>query len=98
MSSTTTVASEIDAHIRKCGGPYSAWYVGIAAKPRNRLFVGHNVQQHGDAWIICDAGSEAGARAVEARFLRLGCKGGGGGGDHATQHVYAYKIRPHTRE
>lgn len=95
---TTTIASEIDAYIKQHGGGYPAWYVGIAADPRERLFTDHKVREHGDAWIYRDAGSEAAARAVERAFLNVGCQGGGGGGDNDTHYVYAYRIAAHTRE
>lgn len=98
MTTATTVTSEINAHIRSRGGSYSAWYVGIASKPRDRLFVDHNVREQGDVWIFRDAGSATAARQIERHFLALGCKGGGGGGDNGTRFVYAYKIRPHTQE
>ena len=97
-STAVTVVQEIDAHIRKCGGGYSTWYVGIASDARDRLFNDHGVHEKGDAWIIRDAGSESEARRIEKYFLDRGCKGGGGGGDHTTHFVYAYKINSHTRE
>ncbi|MEM9064030.1 MAG: hypothetical protein AAGB51_00910 [Planctomycetota bacterium] len=98
MPTTSSVASEIDAHIHKCGGGYQSWYIGIAADPRARLFADHNVAENGDAWIFRDAGTDAAARQIEDHFLRLGCRGGDGGGSSATKYVYAYKINSHTRE
>ncbi len=90
--------ADIDAHIKKCGGGYPAWYVGIAADPRDRLFSGHSVSEKGDAWIIRDCGNDAAARRVEQAFLNAGCKGGDGGGDRNTRYVYAYKITSTTRQ
>lgn len=90
--------SEIDAYIRKNGGVYSAWYVGIASDPKKRLFVDHSVTEHGDLWIHLDCGTDSAARRVEQHFLAKGCKGGGGGGDRDTRFAYAYKVTPSTRE
>ena len=92
------VAGEIDAHIRKCGGSYRDWYVGIASNPRDRLFNDHNVDEKGGSWIYKDAGSESAARQVESYFIDKGCKGGGGGGDASTRYVYAYRITSTTKE
>ena len=90
--------AEIDAYIRQHGGVYSAWYVGIAADPRKRLFVDHNVNEQGDLWIYRGCGTETAARRVERYFLAKGCKGGQGGGDRDSRYAYAYKITPTTRE
>lgn len=98
MSTEQKVIAEIDAYIRQNGGVYSAWYVGIAADPRKRLFEDHNVREHGDLWIYRDCGTDVAARRVEQCFLRMGCKGGDGGGYRNTRYAYAYKITPTTRE
>lgn len=96
--SVPAIVAEIDAYIRRHGGPYSAWYCGVAADPRSRLFIAHNVQEHGGLWIYSDAGTDANARTVECHFHSLGCKGSGGGGDRLTRYVYAYRITGTTRE
>jgi hypothetical protein len=88
----------IHNYIQNYGGPNSAWYCGVAAEPRQRLFVDHNVNQALDSWIYRDCGSDAMARAVEQYFLVRGCKGGPGGGDRTTRFVYAYKITMTTVE
>ena len=92
------VIAAIDAHIKKCGGGYPAWYVGIAADPRDRLFSAHCVSEKGDAWIVRDCGDDATARRVEMAFLNAGCKGSHGGGDRDTRFAYAYKISSTTCE
>jgi hypothetical protein len=88
----------IDAYIKQHGGGYPAWYVGIAADPRDRLFTGHCVSEKADAWIYRDCGNDGAARRVEQAFLNAGCKGGDGGGDRNTRYAYAYKITASTRE
>ncbi len=95
---TNQAAADINGYIRRCGGSYSGWYVGIASDARDRLFNGHGVREHGGAWILRDAGSEAAARRIEQYFLSLGCRGGPGGGDWGSRYVYAYKVTPLTRE
>jgi hypothetical protein len=89
---------EIDSYIKQCGGSYSQWYVGIASKPRERLFTEHNVDEKNGQWIYRDCGSSEAARQVEQYFLNLGCKGGTGGGDYTTRSVYAYRITQNTRQ
>jgi len=98
MSTTTTLAAEIDAHIRKEGSGYQHWYCGIAADPSERLFNDHNVSEGDGWWIYRDAGSSAEARTIERHFLDRGCQGAGSGGDHSTKFVYAYRITPDTRQ
>lgn len=92
------IASAIDNHIRAVGGVYSAWYVGIAADPNDRLVNGHNANGTANAARYWDAGDENAARAIEQHFCQKGCRGGGGGGDWRTKYVYVYKISPLTRE
>jgi len=92
------IAAEIDDHIRKCGGGYAGWYVGIASVPRDRLFADHSVSEKNGAWIFRDAGFRQGASAIEDHFLKLGCQGGPGGGDQGTRFVYAYRVTSYTVE
>jgi hypothetical protein len=92
------IKSDLEAHIAKGGGGCSAWYVGIAKDPRDRLFNGHGVQQKGDWWIYRQAQSSDAARSVESHFVgSLGTDGGTGGGDPDSRFVYAYKKNAHTR-
>jgi hypothetical protein len=90
-STLSTIVTEITDYARSCGGRFVDWYVGIAADPRDRLFNGHRVNEQGDAWIYRRCESCAGARAIEAHFLKLGMDGGPGGGDDTTRSVYAYR-------
>jgi len=92
------IISEIEEHIKKCGGGYSAWYCGIASKPKDRLFEDHNVNEKSGAWIYRDATTDTAARTIEDYFLKKGCKGGDGGGDRQSKYVYAYKITSTTKQ
>ncbi len=96
--SEQSIAAEIEAHIRQCGGRYGDWYAGVASDPRTRLFNDHNLSEKGDAWIYRDCGSDSAARRVEDNLLRKGCDGGPGGGDKSTKYVYAYKKNGHTKQ
>jgi hypothetical protein len=86
----------IDDYIRKYGGPYSAWYAGIATDPRVRLFNDHGVAEKNDAWIFEDCVTDIAARKVEEHFLAKGCDGDTGGGDSLTKYAYAYKKNLYT--
>jgi hypothetical protein len=84
------VYNEIEAHIKKQGGAYSDWYIGIASDWENRLFNEHQVPRK-DYWFITrQCQNNQAARNVEEALLKLGCDGGGGGGDDKTVYVYAY--------
>ncbi len=93
-----SVVKEFKDHIRKCGGGYTNWYVGVASNPRDRLFSDHNVDEKHDAWIFRNCGTDTASRRVEQCFLNLGCQGGPGGGDHNSTYTYAYQTNNHTRE
>jgi len=88
---------EIEAFVNRNGGNYPRWYCGIAAKPRDRLFEDHNVDEKKGTWIYRDAGTETAAREVEEYFHKKGCQGSGGGGKNP-HYVYAYKITSTTHE
>ncbi len=92
------IVSEMEAHMRECGGAYPAWYAGIASRPQGRLFVDHGVRKTLDSYIVKDCGSDTLARQVEQYFLERGCKGGPGGGDNLTRYVYVYRVAAHTSE
>ena len=84
------VYNEIEAHIKKQGGAFSGWYVGIASDWEDRLFNEHQVPRK-DYWRTawrCYTNQDA--RDVEETLLKLGCDGGKGGGDETTVYVYAY--------
>ena len=92
------IIKDIKGYMAKRGGDIDDWYVGIAAKPRERLFDDHSVEEDGGAWIHRRASSESVAREIEKHFLDKGAQGGTGGGDEDTTAVYAYKITSDTRE
>lgn len=95
--SKKTIISEIKEFMKKWGGNYSDWYVGIASDPRKRLFTEHNVDEKKDAWIYRKCDNSDIAREIEEYFVEiLGTDGGAGGGDETTKYVYAYKKAPHT--
>lgn len=97
MATAQQAIQEIDDYIRKHGGPYSAWYAGIATDPRSRPFNDHGVAEKGDAWIYVDCLTDSAARKVEEHFLAKGCDGDTGGGDSSTKYAYAYKKNAHTK-
>jgi len=66
MSKTNKeIIEEINAHIKKCGGVYSSWYVGIAANAKERLLA-HKVDK--EAYIYRTASSSQDARQIERYF------------------------------
>ena len=97
-NSKNEIIGDIESHITKRGGGIAAWYVGIAARPRDRLFNDHSVDEENDAWIFRTAVSSSVAREIEQHFLNKGARGGTGGGGFDSKAVYAYRINSHTRE
>lgn len=95
----TEIKQKIVSHMRSCEPNTRNWYVGIAAKPEERLFEDHNVSKLHGCWIHSDAGDHQTARQIEKEILdEYGTRGGGGGGDYRTKHVYAYRITSTTKE
>jgi hypothetical protein len=99
MATAQGVFDFLNAYIKK--NPQSKnsdWYVGIAADPKDRLFVGHSVDQANGIWAYEKADSNAIARQVEKAYHDAGYSGGPGGGDDKTIWVYAYVITSSTAE
>ena len=91
------IIDHINMHIKRCGGNYGNWYVGISKDARERLLIGHNVSEKKDSWIYRKTSSSEIAREIEDYFVKmLGTDGGTGGGDDTTDMVYAYKKGTHT--
>jgi hypothetical protein len=92
------IIADIKAHIKKCGGSYFDWYVGITGDRNQRLFVDHNVDRKGN-WISRGASSIKVSRAVEKYFIdNYATQGGTGGGDDDSVIVYAYEVTDDTVE
>ncbi|MCX5680824.1 MAG: hypothetical protein NT079_00795 [Candidatus Omnitrophica bacterium] len=89
--------AEIDNRIHKSGKGYHDWYVGVAVNPRQRLFIGHNVDERTGAWLYRDAGTASMAKDIEAIFVKKGCKGGDTRGEDSPRYVYIYKMTRTTR-
>jgi hypothetical protein len=93
-----SVISEIDAHMGKSNIVNSGWYVGITSDIEERLFGAHQVPRKNHWFIYRRANNAAEARAIEAAYHKVGCKGCTGGGDHTAVYVYAYVITAKTVE
>jgi hypothetical protein len=95
---SSIIIAEIDAHMKLSGFPNSSWNVGITCDIEERLFGYHRVPRK-DHWFIYRRATDSEeARAIEAAYHRVGCKGGSGGGDHTATYVYAYVINSNTVE
>jgi hypothetical protein len=95
---TLSLSREIDDHMRKSGIRNSGWYVGVTADVPKRLFVDHQVARVNAWWIYRRCSNAAEARALEAAYHQVGCRGAGGGGDDDSVYVYAYVITSATVE
>ena len=98
MKTAQQVYDDLVAYMNKFTNPKSAWYAGIAANARDRLFNDHGVDEKNGQWAYDTCATSEDARAVEEALLKLSCKGGGGGGDDTTKACYVYFITNSTRE
>jgi len=92
------IVGRITGHIKKRGGTFPGWIVGITNKPRLHLFRKHRVREEGDAWIYLHAQSSKVARGVQ-RFLvkRLRLVEAPGSAIPEADFVYAYKKSSNTK-
>jgi hypothetical protein len=99
MATPAEVSTFIIEYIIESGVPYAHWYVGIASKPKERLFQHHHVSERDGRWAYKNAGSEEVARQAESLIIdHIGTQGGSGAGDKSTTYVYAYVITNDTLE
>ncbi|MBP6989321.1 hypothetical protein KBB48_00930 [Candidatus Shapirobacteria bacterium] len=93
------IISDIKSYAAQHPSKWKDWYFGIAADPKQRLFVDHSVTEKGDVWIYRPCINSESARKIEDYFVNnLETKGDVGGGDNDTKYVYAYLITSHSRE
>lgn len=93
-----TIITAFEQFAAKHGRFYNEFYVGIAADPVDRLTYGHQVDASSPHIYSSQPLHTISARAIEKYFLEKGAKGGSGGGDDNTCHIYMYKITASTRE
>ena len=97
--SPLSIIQEIDAHMQKSSLNNSSWYVGFTSDIEQRLFGFHQVPRKDHWFIYRQSLNSTDARAVEAAYHKVGCRGsGGGGGDHSSVYVYGYVITAQTVE
>lgn len=98
-NSKQTIIDAIKNFINSNDGNYSAFYVGIAKDPKDRLFNEHKVDESSGIYDYWEAYDDEDARDVEKYCIdTLGTKGGDGGGDESSDNVYAYKTTSDTEE
>jgi hypothetical protein len=85
------IVSRITAHIKRRGGEYKTWVVGVDKEPRAQLFTRLGVRRAEDFWILLHAESDAVARKVRSYLVhRIGLRGEAPGKDPGADFVYAY--------
>jgi len=93
------IIKKIEDYMKKRGGTYRDWYVGITDDAERRLFTEHNVDKDNGNWCRREAYTSDDAREVEKYFLdECGTDGGPGGGNDDSNFVYAYKKTNYTKE
>jgi hypothetical protein len=97
LHSGKTIVGRIRRHIKRRGGVYSAWVVGISSEPKARMFMKHGVRKAGDAWILVRAETHEVARRVRLYLTKkLSLVRGSGLKDPKADFVYAYRKSPNT--
>ena len=93
------IVEKFNDHLSKSGKRYySEFYIGISQNAQRRLFEEHHVDKENSWWIYTTAETSEIARAVEKHYLKLGMRGGSGGGDENSNMVYCYVVTPTTTE
>jgi len=93
------IVTRVKDHIRKRGGSFAKWFVGVSAKPRIRLFRLHQVPKTTGQWILMRAESPAKALQVK-RFLstKLKMVAGRKLSEKTADFVYAYRMTAQTKQ
>ena len=98
LYSGKSIVGRIKGHIKKRGGAYSAWVVGISKEPRGRLFNKHGVRKVGDVWILMHAQTHEVARNVRLYLARkFSLIRGSDSKDPTADFVYAYRKSANTK-
>ncbi len=84
------IIAELDEQIRKSGGNYRVWRVGIARTPSSPLFTSHLVEEKDDGWVYRESFTPWSARAVKEHFVSE-CGAEPAPDDEEGRFVYAYK-------
>ena len=93
------IINDIEDYIRRQGGRYGEWYLGVTGAPKATLFTRHKVKENGDPWIARAAKDEYEARDIAEYFVgTVGCRGHLGKGAETEIYVYAFKILPTTKQ
>jgi hypothetical protein len=93
MGSTQDLIGDLKSFIRKHGGNYSGWYLGVSPTPRAMLFETHKVAKNSDDWIYLTADSANVAIEVISHFIGdLGTQGQVEEIPEYTYVVYAFKL------
>lgn len=96
--SVQEIKFEFLAFIKKHGGDFSDWYIGIAADPKDKLKAHHKVDQDKDAWTYKQALTFQACRTVQ-RFFQDKLNMDGEPllrGDEDTDCVYLFKKNERT--
>lgn len=92
------IVDTIKTHIRKRGGTYPAWVVGVSVDAHKKLFNQHGVRRKKDRWILMHARSASVARRVKAYMIKtLGTLGRTSSEEKEGDFVYAYRKTEHTQ-
>ena len=77
--------------IEQIAGPnYEDWYIGITDDPKRRKREHERENRDTSAWRDWNAESTKRADYIEWYFVELGMRGGGGGGNYNSTHVYIF--------
>ncbi|NPV02224.1 MAG: hypothetical protein HPY53_12685 [Brevinematales bacterium] len=92
MSEKDAIINGIETFIRKNGGDFGSWYVGITDDADKRLFVEHHVNEDSNNWTYYTADSHDEALEIEDYFMSMKrTDGEHGDGEDGADMVYAYK-------
>ena len=98
LYSQKVIVGRIRSHIKKRGGAYSAWVVGMSKEPRASLFTKHGVRKVGDFWILMHAKTHDVARNAWLYLSKTLCLSKGPGlKDPEADFVYAYRKSANTK-
>ncbi|MFP4466672.1 MAG: hypothetical protein ACLFP1_06455 [Candidatus Goldiibacteriota bacterium] len=85
-------------YVRKKGGPFSGWYVGVSKKPDKSIFKDHKVPKKGSPWFYKFASDSMESARVYEQLLMMGFDGDKKSSDPGAFGVYVYRKSKETKE
>jgi hypothetical protein len=88
------IIADFEAQIRKMGGEYSEWFVGVAKDLREPLFETHLLEDKNDGFLYREAFTPGCAREIRGHFVTQRAATIDASSRQGGRLIYAYRKTP----